>query len=485
MKIVSLVYASLLIGLSACSQNESIKTYEYLGEAKNFQSVSNIPLATSSLKQNLDESIYLEIGKQLKITMIDCPSRIWPDYNWKKINILMIQKDKPSLVWRGQSGQVESLDENKVPSSARQGLYNFLTWENEPAMSIYVDGKKDSYFISSKDTLMKLIVHEGFHFQGQKNWTSVSSDRGTTYPIDANPRLYRRLIFDRLKTYFMSNGLDQESLGKAAFWFQKWEKEFPEEKNATTDGYEGTARYVDMMGVMIANRGCSVSDEDLLQSLLKLPKDSPLKNLGYSMQGTELALDSEGYDLGGLASLTLRLVQKNTAWYEQVKNGQTPLAILLQNKTPMTDNIDLNLQPIFQKTQDKENIKISTWMDNEIKNSMDSSFARVVFSSGSSQGSYSPEGFYLPKALPGKTLFPLASSYEFQNDEGSITAEAKKVFFDTRSTPCANAAFLTLVPKSDINIQMGRMKITRADLHGEMPASEQTDSNGFTWYCVN
>ena len=57
------------------------------------------------------------------------------------------------------------------------------------------------------------------------------------------------MMFDRLKEFLLTN--NQSSLSKAKFWFEKWKSEFPKEAQSTTDGYEGTARYVEMIASKI------------------------------------------------------------------------------------------------------------------------------------------------------------------------------------------------------------------------------------------
>jgi len=114
----------------------------------------------------------------------------------------------------------------------------------------------------------------------------------------------------------------------------------------------------------------------------------------------------------------------------------------------------------------------------------DPQFERVVFSTQAAQGSYSPKGFYLLRDLPGLTLMPLAVSYEFKFNTWAMTAEADKILQNVAmASPCSSGAFVTLVAKSDISIQDGKIKIARADIHGEMIGTEKVDDSGFSWFC--
>ncbi len=94
-----------------------------------------------------------------------------------------------------------------------------------------------------------------FHNQAQKSWTRDGvGSRGTLYPVDWKPRLYRRMIFDNLKNYLSLQ--NTTSSQKARYWFEKWTREYPEEVKASTDGYEGTARYAESLAKIIVRTGC-------------------------------------------------------------------------------------------------------------------------------------------------------------------------------------------------------------------------------------
>ncbi len=487
MNYLKILLVTFLVILSACSKNESNNLNNFVRDSKSFQPIKSDEKATTKKFSDDVQASYLQLAAMLRVTMIDCPTRIWPDYNWKKMSVILLEKGKPSLVWKGSTGQIENLDEDKVPTSAPKPQNPMISKLNEEdAVSIYSNGIDNHKFFSSAQNLFGLIVHEGFHLLAQRTWKGRTGKRGTSYPIEATPRKYRRMIFDNLKAYFVSKGADATSLRKASFWFRKWQSEFHHETLATTDGYEGTARYMEYMAPSLVESGCAASDEDLFTKLFTrvTGSDGVIGSLGNTVSGDRLELDSEGYDIGGISAFILRFIVKNTTWYDEVKSGTTPLEILLKNVEAVEDIIPAEIEAKFLQTQNISNASVSQWLEEEIKHLNDVDFERIVFSDQASQGSYSPEGFYLPRDFPGITFMPLAMLYEFKIDSWSMTAEVKKVMIDAPiDSPCGGGKFLTLVAKSDVSILDGKIKIARKDIHGEMIGSEKKDANGFSWFC--
>jgi hypothetical protein len=81
----------------------------------------------------------------------------------------------------------------------------------------------------------------------------------TAYPFEWEPRLYRRMMFDNLKRFLEhEHPLD---LGRASYWYDLWAQDAFERRD--TDGYEGTAKYVDRLAEVVWELGCSATDDQL------------------------------------------------------------------------------------------------------------------------------------------------------------------------------------------------------------------------------
>lgn len=463
--------------LSACSPSSPKR--DVIASMNELSKISAGASSDSSLGSATNlKATYKQIGLWLETTMVQCPERIWPTYDWRKMNVLMLEKGQPSLVWRGSTGTVEDLAETDIPVGARQGIYSFFDWHGEDAVAIYSDGTSD-YFFKSPIQIFELIIHEGFHRLGQKNWHVLDGQRGTVYPVDADPRLYRRMIYDRISEFYESGGTQQLSLAHAAYWFQEWRRQFPVEVLGTTDGYEGTARYVEYLGATIAESGCNASDDQLKTGLeAKIVKDRPF------MSGDSFETDGEGYALGSLSAFTLRLVRNDRDWFAKMVDGETPVSVLLQNINAVAEIAPADLKQHFQNTKDQTNKSLGGWMDSEILHQRDQNFVRVAFSSSSMQGAYSPKGFYIPATLAGVTMMPLAVAYSFGNSTWAMTAEVDSTLAISKG-PCGGESFSALIEAKDYRFQTrdAQLVLDTASLHGSMPGEEKRDSDGFVWFC--
>ncbi|MCJ8502206.1 hypothetical protein [Desulfatitalea alkaliphila] len=87
-----------------------------------------------------------------------------------------------------------------------------------------------------------------------------------SYPYEWEPRLYRRMIFDNLQ-YYLSYG-NQADLRRARYWCDRWsENDF--EVLSTTDGYVGTAYYVEVLAEAVVALGCWASENSLKAYVLE------------------------------------------------------------------------------------------------------------------------------------------------------------------------------------------------------------------------
>jgi hypothetical protein len=473
---ITFLLTPLIVALSACSKLNPHGTSQggYLGEVG---VIASGETDANKISPTDIESIYRKVGQDLSSPMLQCPEKIWPDYNWKKMNALLLQETAPSLVWRGETGKIETLDEADVPPGARNGLYSFFAWKSQDAVSIYIGGSDNSYFKDPMN-LLGLLIHEGFHYLGQRDWIRASHSRGTTYPIDPTPRIYRRLLKDRLLSYFLSKGADTKSLGQASFWFHKWTQEFPKEVQNTADGYEGTARYMEWLGPIVSEIGCQASDEALLAAgTVKL--SDPLQTY---MGGERLSLDGEAYPIGGLSSLILRLINKNPDWYLSVPKGHTPVEELLKNVTPIEDSILPELKKEYDNSATAQNRELETTFGGDLQNLLNAQFIRVVIPTSAIHASYSPKGFYLSAKVENATIIPLASDFPFNGDSWAFTAKRDANLFSIPS-PCSEASYVILIPAASAVDSDNQLEIMTPTASGKIKGSWKTDDKGIKWFC--
>lgn len=82
---------------------------------------------------------FQKIGADLTTAMVNCPERIWPNYNWRTYSVLMKTHQLSPVVWRGQTGVVTSLSPLQIPRDAFTGTFDFLTFEGGSAVSVFLE----------------------------------------------------------------------------------------------------------------------------------------------------------------------------------------------------------------------------------------------------------------------------------------------------------------------------------------------------------
>lgn len=91
--------------------------------------------AQPTSQQSVD---FQKIGTDLTTTMVKCPERIWPNYNWKSVNVLMASDGQAPVIWRGQSGEVSSLPVAQIPVGAFDSMFSFLKFEGSDAVALHI-----------------------------------------------------------------------------------------------------------------------------------------------------------------------------------------------------------------------------------------------------------------------------------------------------------------------------------------------------------
>lgn len=432
-----------------------------------------VPFVT--LAQNLAPKDVKTITANFNQTMMMCPGKIWSDYNWSGLQIALIYPTKlNSWIWDASADSLQEISNSSLPSTAIESIYNFFEMNDRTVMSLNMEkGYKE---------IFQLGIHEFFHHYGQKTWTSsqVNGQRGTVYPVTWQPRLYRRMIFENLKKYLEFS--QPSDLGRARYWYDRWSNENPSEANSTTDGYEGTAEYVETLAEVLANNGCSATEEQLRSQVAEQVK----ANFGYSVSGQDFGLDNEGYELGGLSSLILRFKANDlSAWNSRISQGETPLQILLESVSPILENAPQELVKTFQESAQRINAERSPLLDKDIANWLDKSYVRVSTSYKWLQSNLRPK-FFARSSQIQMNLYPLNSDHHYLSPDSrsNFKLKANAVVFSHYIPACPNQHHFTLVPASLIQLTNGVATISSPSFDGSIVGDMKADDQGNQYLCV-
>ena len=197
---------------------------------------------------------------------------------------------------------------------------------------------------NSVNELYKTATHEMVRFYYQKDVkASADSNRSQIYPIESEPRILRRMIYIRLIQAFENPDKQDEYLGKAKFWLDKYNTEFKDEADSirATDIAEATARYTENFGMFI---GKNLSEEYLRKEAEK-----------YIMkEQIFIAADKESYEIGYVAGLILD--EKHPNWKENYySTGKGVPEVLLEDVSSVSDEPDKEIVDKITKEVDSSN----------------------------------------------------------------------------------------------------------------------------------
>jgi hypothetical protein len=419
----------------------------------------------------------LALTAKYDLTMMQCPDRIWYNYNWADLKVIFVYPDSDwSWAWDASADEIERISTKKLAKLDKGTInksFHFFEWDEQAAMSLIVEEGDDKFA-----WLFYFGVHEFFHNQGQKGWKGQHG-RMTAYPFEWEPRLYRRMMFDNLKRF-----LEHEhpvDLGRARYWYDRWAQD-AYEVGETTDGYEGTAKYVDRLAEVVWELGCSATDDQLrTRTYEKINAE-----FGHPTSGKILNLASEGYEIGALAAFILRFSgQPLASWNARMALGDTPVEVLLEDVTPVPEEAPVQLLEMFKQTADRLNEEL-TLVDQAISRWGDQAFVRLVTDWDFIESNLSPSMFLYSKDLE-LELFPLGLDHPCSSPEHRSEYRLKKdaVLLLDLTPACAQpAGFVTLVPQDSLHLINGTADISTPTVEGRITGELKADPDGFLYFCV-
>lgn len=364
-----------------------------------------------------------------------CPERVWPGMNWSTTGAVFVSADlrKAWFITQGLKAPV-SIGMSREFQNVSE--FKIATYRGKTVAIVNLD----KYFQENISMPTALAVHELFHAVGQAGWKMPAQKRGDFFPLDAKPRVARAMILAEFQKY--SSG-DLNALGRAAYWFNIWKAEAPDELRFTTDGREGTAKYVERIALELGRYGCSANIVLPLEQWVG--EQSPINYFG---------LDAEGYVLGAVAGILLD--RSGVEWKTAVKQGASPLDLLLNTVTPTVGLVD----PAFTRDIDIKvysvNAEVSHLADPlTMVNSADAYYRIVVPDTwiGPSLGLL---GIFVPRTSPDQTYLIFSYGQEFSGGRrGSwmtLTSPALGlVRGDDKVLPCGYRGIEFLVPKAQVS----------------------------------
>ena len=256
-----------------------------------------------------------------------------------EFNLLLVNEDQSRICQILADGSAKEWKKNEWPEEiqmqvAQMNSFAFAHVEGKCYTLIWINFsmmdqmaaviREDGRTYTDNDILIDWLVlfyHESFHQFVQnlnKGWDKSSEEaynRDQTYPIEYEPRIYRKLALIALKNAWEDESKKAECYARAKYWTAKYEKNYPEEAAGikTTDIDEATAEYFARYIV-----------HNAFPEALPILYDIDTYNLGQN-------LDIESY----MSSVAIQLLHRENRMDEAISafktHTMTPINVLLKD----------------------------------------------------------------------------------------------------------------------------------------------------------
>lgn len=298
---------------------------------------------------------YQSLTKDLLIFKSCDLTQIWEDYSWDRIDYFFFTSpiNQTTFKFDFQKEVDIPMRFEETPGFALSTYGKDFKDENRLDVAYKLDSWRGDD-LKDYDQLMKLILHENFHFVGQgKIKEQGSSPRGDNYPYKVEPRLYRAMVI-----YHLSQALKKQAnvlphLSKAKYWNEKHRKEFYEDYVAVgdLDLREGSASYVEILSHIFMKNDCEFSQSSFDEMFFdpELGESHIVDHFYY----TEDDKSGQSY-IGGMLAFMIDYVlfQNNFELIAKTKEAKHPIEELLANSTEEVDSyVDEVKQPVEEQVK--------------------------------------------------------------------------------------------------------------------------------------
>ncbi|MCB9026764.1 MAG: hypothetical protein H6625_10635 [Bdellovibrionaceae bacterium] len=423
---------------------------------------------------DVDERV-AELAKMIQRPWYQCSKKLW-SFNPNPQAIFIDSKTQQA--WNLTQSGLQELE--SIPSHLTYDFkFTFSNYNNAPAIA--VDLRKtfgsDPHYKGNYG--LYLALHEGFHQMYQSRQRFVADkgfQSGSHYPPKVEPRYYRRMMYDYLKSALKGSVDRFTALSKAKYWYNKWRTEFPGELSQNVDRHEGTAMYYDVLAVAIGHKGCSASKSQIISFINK--------NYDKFFQ-TPNDFRDEGYNIGALSSLQLWIDGDN--WVNTVAQGKSPLEILFSKYAAISDSDNSMIRQEVSAKEAKEALENEKNLHGDVDNFKSQDYVRIAIPNSWNNERLPLLSMVLPQSMPNDSIFITTEgyySYSYENKQEFIKALGPLPLFKIKSSPCDKSYGYILMSKSDLSIYTNS-QVSGANQYAEIAAqgSKVTDKRGLEWFC--
>lgn len=421
------------------------------------------------------------LADKLYLSQVTCPGVIWKGYSWRDLDVVFVNTSgQLAYSWDTQSNQLESIPFLSLRHSEQHAAYTF-NYDSYPKLKLIV---RSDFGLQGWGSSYSFSTHEGFHLQGQKGWPTVSGKyRSMAYPINANPRYYRRMLFERLVDSLTDSSGRSQALAK--YWYDKWKYNYPYEFESSLERIEGTAEYAEIMSDIISLHGCNFNLIDIVEDVSEM-----LRSL-YADLSRGISLATESYPIGAATSFLLKLKKPNSDWQSRIAQGENPLEILFEDMNATNDQDNLSYLQEVQLAVDKLNTILSNSVDDDLSSYRNNKDVRLYLPY--SWSTLNTSGITLfTKTLPDVHFESLLESDIFQPPNNhpaqKITLARDTVVFSLKEVDqslngCDHGQFVLVKSQDLMRLESDNYSVESKEVGGHFKAHSFVDEHNFTHLC--
>jgi hypothetical protein len=332
-------------------------------------------LSQSILAATPLESLFQSVTQKL-VAFKQCDlNKVWPEYSWQEVDYIYFSSplNLKTFLFDFKNDVEIPFRYEDTPAFAHATYAKELIDEK-----VYLSYKLENWSgdgLKEESKLMKLILHENFHFFGQSNireQISYATGRGDTYPYQIKPRLYRAMVIYHLAQALKLPTMMDLELSYAKFWNQKHKVEFPEDFISTgnMDLREGSATFSELYSYILMNNNCEFNRVTFNE--LFFLEDMGETHIAKFYHYTEADKDLQSYYGGMLAYMIDQLLLQSTSKLkERSGKGEFPIEALLEayneTESKLKENIQQNISNVINIANNEVKNIVDEYQENKAK----------------------------------------------------------------------------------------------------------------------
>lgn len=324
----------------------------------------------ANAKRDAEMEAYVDEAFELLKSNGKDAAEVWPGYELPRNAIIVCLRDdatnKVIRAWKLTTMEKTELTNEQlagveIPAA---GTYGKLKFEGRKSIIIAINKATIPGLekVAIANFIYEVGTHEMVHLHYESPFKLIKlaneqqkhGGRGTTFPKVAEPRVYRKMLYDNLVAAFENPDEENIYLGKAKYWFEKWKAEYPGEyyQIKVTDVLEGKARYIQYMLCMPQD----LSDTEQAVWIAEHFDRS---------QEPSASMDSESYKLGFVSGVLLD--RRETDWKKQVTKKNVPITEYLLGSVELVEDDNAQYEKLLQ-TSKAQMAEINAELDGKLEN---------------------------------------------------------------------------------------------------------------------